>query len=80
MSEYGLPMCNFCKHFHKNDPRQIEPFACDAFPEEIPDNIFFECGDHRHPVEGDHGIQFEKRDDLSESLKSYFLRHYERAR
>ncbi len=80
MCDSCLPLCNFCKHFHKNDPRQIEPFTCDAFPAAIPENIYFESGDHRQPVEGDHGIQFEKKPDLADDQESYFHRHYETSR
>lgn len=37
-----------------------ERVVCEAFPGGIPDEIAY--GDHRHttPVEGDHGIQYEK--------------------
>ncbi|MGB9866725.1 MAG: hypothetical protein ACPLPR_02300 [Bacillota bacterium] len=36
---------------------------CDAFPQGIPDDIFFEYFDHRKPYPGDGGIRFEPKDE-----------------
>jgi len=61
--ESGLPLCDFCKHYRGY---QIDKaagnvrFICDAFPTGIPQEIYFEQGDHRQPYDGDHGIHFEK--------------------
>lgn len=44
-------ICNGCKHLRAD--------GCDAFPWGIPRPIRNGDVDHRHPVEGDNGIQFE---------------------
>jgi hypothetical protein len=46
-------LCFSCKHFHQGIG------TCDAFPDGVPDLIFY-GGDHHEPVEGDHGIQYER--------------------
>jgi hypothetical protein len=50
-----LPLCLVCRHFHHLPGR-----TCDAFPEGVPDEVFLRKIEHRQPVPGDHGIQFEK--------------------
>lgn len=37
------------------------PQTCDAYPGGIPQAILDNEVDHRQPVEGDHGIQFEAK-------------------
>lgn len=49
------PMCLGCKHFDA----AAESLRCDAFPEGIPDAITKSKADHRLPIAGDNGIQFE---------------------
>jgi len=53
--------CLNCKHLFKGGKWGI---ACDAFPEEIPDDIL-DGGefDHTKPFPGDNGIRFEERED-----------------
>ena len=48
-------VCNYCKHYH------IEAVGnkCDAFPDAIPDEIWFGKNDHKKPYKGDGGIMFE---------------------
>ncbi len=56
----GPKLCFKCKHFQ--DYRVTNDGAipiCAAFPNKIPDKIFFEGRDHTKPYPGDHGIQFE---------------------
>lgn len=47
------PFCADCKHIRAD-------YTCAAFPRGMPD-IIVEGHDHKTPVAGDHGIQFEAR-------------------
>lgn len=49
------PACNTCKHFTLFS---IPP-RCKAFPTGIPAEILKGYDDHRQPVRGDNGIQYE---------------------
>ena len=49
----SLPICSFCKHMVDN-----VQMKCKAYPELIPDRIYFDGYDHREPYEGDNGIRF----------------------
>jgi excisionase family DNA binding protein len=50
------PHCYDCDYFHALNSR-----TCDAFPEGIPDEIWFGTIRHDHPYLGDHHIQFKAR-------------------
>lgn len=51
------PICMECGRFHRD--RKEMGLTCDAFPDGIPDEIIMGDSDHKEPVEGDHGLQFE---------------------
>ena len=44
--------CMFCKHFQPD-------WTCAAFPKGIPETVVMNEADHRKPIDGDHGVQFE---------------------
>lgn len=50
--------CHACRHFRGRRSFD-EPFTCDAFESGIPDEVFSNKRDHRQPIEGDNGIQWE---------------------
>lgn len=69
MNELSAPMCFNCKHKIKGS------LSCAAFPVKIPDGIISSEIDHRKPVKGDHGIQYDPvdpswifPDDLGEKI------------
>jgi len=47
--------CNVCKNLIMTE----EYLVCNAFPEEIPEEILTGEYDHTKPYKGDNGIQFE---------------------
>lgn len=59
-----VPQCAFCKHYQ---PGAALP-ARSAFPERIPQEIFFEGRDHSKPYPGGHGILFEPIDEEAAEL------------
>jgi hypothetical protein len=65
------PICMWCKHYHRSGPT-----ACDAFPERIPDEIWYSCNPHTEPFPGDHGIQFELDEARDKVVR--LLAHYRR--
>lgn len=74
MSEYMSPLCSFCKHCRGRHGFADRVPYCDAFPDGIPDKIYFECGDHRKPFEGDNGIRFERRANMDADDEDYLTR------
>jgi len=52
------PVCLKCQHF-----RRELGLPCAAFPKGIPDEILVGGNKHDKPYPGDHGIQFEPREE-----------------
>lgn len=74
----GTPICYFCKHFNTTSYNNLNKTACDAFPHQIPDEIFKGFFDHRFPYPNDGGIQFERYESYKD-LPSYLHIHSEEA-
>lgn len=55
MVTYEPPMCVGCRHYRRDDERDL---TCDAFPGGIPAPILHGTADHRRPYQGDRGIRF----------------------
>lgn len=51
-------LCWGCERFREDGT------TCDAFPDGIPESILLGGADHREPVDGDHGMQFEQTPGL----------------
>jgi hypothetical protein len=52
-------ICPYCKHTLENTNTR-----CAAFPDGIPQDVLVTRVNHRKPVEGDHGIQFESEGEM----------------
>lgn len=58
---FGYSPCMHCKrHEWDNDKGNY----CKAFPEGIPNEIFWGKNLHKEPYPGDHGIQFDPKDEV----------------
>ncbi len=60
----AIPQCMMCKHYQ--DTMSCAAFPND-FPEGIPAAIVHNQKDHRKPISGDNGIQWEPGDDWTAS-------------
>jgi hypothetical protein len=57
--------CDTCRHRHSpfEDPARVRDRSwCEAFPDGIPRRVFHNGLDHRHPIEGDHGVRWDAAD------------------
>ena len=48
-----FPQCQVCTHKYEGEP------ACEAFPNKIPDELYYGDVSHNKPYKGDNGILFE---------------------
>lgn len=64
MTTIASPDCTRCKHLDRGDPNATKN-TCKAFPEGIPDAIFFGGRRHLKPYPGDRGIRFEAISDTA---------------
>jgi len=67
---YPISMCLVCKHYRKAQ-------RCEAFPTRIPQAILTGRYDHRKPHQGDLGIRFQPRDDVSKAELENILRIFD---
>lgn len=52
--------CLDCQHFKGKD--EEERFICEAFPNGIPEDVFWNKIDHTENTEGDNGIKYQERE------------------
>jgi hypothetical protein len=74
-----INQCSHCRHYRKEVvvDKRAKGF-CDAFPQGIPEVIFYNEHDHRSPFEGDQGIMFEPRSTWGdEQQREIFSRSYD---
>lgn len=57
--------CVFCIHYRRTDKSS----TCDAFPKGIPEPVLLNQVDHRQPIEGDHGVQWEPDGNFTHPLE-----------
>jgi len=61
----NMPLCLTCQYFNDKEKLTNEGYVaiCQAYPNGIPKEIFFEAYDHRKPFKGDHGITFKEKNN-----------------
>jgi len=59
------PQCERCKRFLA--PRFNGDFHCEAFSDEIPEEIQWNEHDHRKPFKGDNGLMFVESEQSKEN-------------
>lgn len=72
------PICMMCRRFRLEGGYGAPP-SCEAFPHGIPSIILEEGADHRQPIEGDNGIQFEAREGVTPAEIEAWARDREEA-
>jgi hypothetical protein len=55
-----------------------EAMYCSAFPDRIPQEVMFGVLDHRNPIPGDGGIQFEPDPDLDAGVFEWVYENMDR--
>jgi hypothetical protein len=62
MSKYLPPQCLECSNLREQPDHVGEKAKCEAFPDAIPDEIYFMAHPHNDSYPGDNGIQFKAKD------------------
>lgn len=74
-------LCVFCQRLHHAKAADAPQHVCDAFPQGIPDAIYWKSGMHFDPYPGDNGLQFLPRpgfEDMEANWRDPVRREYER--
>jgi hypothetical protein len=64
---FGYCPCMHCTRFDLTDEDSDE-VKCEAFPDGIPDEIFFGENLHKEPYPGDKGLMFEEEDETKREV------------
>lgn len=67
-------LCNLCVFSEPGDDRMY----CEAFPDGIPDEVLYGVVDHRNPIPGDGGVQFEPEPDATPLQLQHVYENMER--
>lgn len=63
-----FPQCTDCKHLLNE--KKNDHFCCKAFPDGIPEDVFWNRVSHNTVIEGDHGFKFEPiKDGITRDLE-----------
>jgi hypothetical protein len=69
MATWLMPICEACTRL--GPAADGTGYACEAFPDGIPEAIYPEGFDHRQPYPGDNGIRFELDPTQADQLARY---------
>jgi hypothetical protein len=69
--------CGFCRHLLRATP---DGLPCVAFPDGVPDELYYNKRDHRKPYPGDHGVRWEAASEEHGRLWEEGVRYWEECR
>jgi hypothetical protein len=70
-----VSQCQYCKHLAGCEPGR--GWTCSAFPDDVPDEVYYNRHDHRRPYPGDHGTRWEPASEERGRLWEELVRDWE---